>query len=209
MAGRLYILLDEGENVMKCLILMGSPRKAGNTAALLKPFVQALSDGGVAHESIWLYDQSINPCVACRVCQADWSKFGCKYDDDMQAIFDKIRSCDLLVLATPIYSWYCTPPMKAALDRLVYGMNKYYGEKKGPALWAGKRVALLVTCGYRPEKGADLFETGMVRYCKHSQLNYEGMLCERDLGYDHVFMDGGKAERARAFAQRLISVPVQ
>jgi len=28
--------------------------------------------------------------------------------------------------------------MKALLDRLVYGMNKYYGDKKGPALWAGK-----------------------------------------------------------------------
>lgn len=188
---------------MKCLILMGSPRKAGNTAALLKPFAQAMTDGGAAHEVIWLYDQTINPCVACRVCQADWSKFGCRYDDGMQAVFDKVRACDLLVLATPIYSWYCTPPMKAALDRLVYGMNKYYGEKKGPALWAGKHVALLVTCGYRPEKGADLFEAGMIRYCKHSQLNYAGMLCERDLGYDHVFMDDGKAERARAFAQEL------
>jgi len=37
------------------------------------------------------------------------------------------KICDLLVLASPIYSWYCSPPMKAVLDRLVYGMNKYYG----------------------------------------------------------------------------------
>ena len=35
-----------------------------------------------------------------------------------------VLACDLLVLATPIYSWFCTPPMKTALDRLVYGMNK-------------------------------------------------------------------------------------
>ena len=28
--------------------------------------------------------------------------------------------------------------MKALLDRLVYGMDKYYGAEKGPALWAGK-----------------------------------------------------------------------
>ena len=191
---------------MKCLILMGSPRKAGNTAALLKPFAQAMEDGGAAQETVWLYDQDIRPCTACRACQTDWSKFGCRHDDDMQRIFDKVLACDLLVLATPIYSWYCTPPMKATLDRLVYGMNKYYGDKKGPALWAGKKLALITTCGYRPEKGADLFEAGMTRYCKHSRLTYAGMFCERDLGYDHAFMDEDKTERARAFAQALQSL---
>ncbi|SBV99944.1 hypothetical protein KL86DPRO_11696 [uncultured delta proteobacterium] len=76
------------------------------------------------------------------------------------------------MMATPIYSWFCTPPLKSLLDRLVYGMNKYYGEKKGPALWAGKEAAIITTCGYRPEHGADLFEEGMKRYCKHSQLLY-------------------------------------
>ncbi len=44
-------------------------------------------------------------------------------------IFDKVRAT-LIVLATPIYSWYCTPPMKALLDRLVYGMDKYYGAQR-------------------------------------------------------------------------------
>lgn len=71
---------------------------------------------------------------------------------------DAVMRCDLIVLAMPIYSWYCTPPMKAVLDRLVYGMNKYYEKEKGPSLWAGKKVALISTCGYRPEKGADLWE---------------------------------------------------
>lgn len=71
--------------------------------------------------------------------------------------------------------------MKALLDRLVYGMNKYYGSEKGPSLWAGKPVALITTCGYRPEQGADLWENGIRRYCKHSQLRYTAMLAERDL----------------------------
>ena len=88
-----------------------------------------------------------------------------------------------------------TAPMKAALDRLMYGMNKYYGEEKGPSIWAGKRVAIMTTCGYRPEKGADIFEDGMKRYCKHSALNYVGMLAERDLGYKATFMDEEKEEK--------------
>lgn len=68
--------------------------------------------------------------------------------------------------------------MKALLDRLVYGMNKYYGTEKGPALLEGKSAASVVTCGYPPEKGADLWEDGIKRYCKHSRLSYLGMLTE-------------------------------
>lgn len=189
---------------MNCCILIGSPRKNGNTAALLKPFTETLKENQVHCNSIWLHEQTINPCTACRLCQQDWSRFGCCQKDDMQAIFNAIISADLLVLATPIYSWYCTPPMKAVLDRLVYGMNKYYGEEKGPALWRGKQLALITTCGYRPEKGADLWEEGIKRYCKHSQLNYAGMLAERHLGYQSVFMDDGKAVRANEFARKLL-----
>jgi putative NADPH-quinone reductase len=95
--------------------------------------------------------------------------------------------------------------MKAVLDRFVYGMNKYYGDEKGPALWAGKKIAILATCGYKPEKGADLFEEGVKRYCKHSQLQYIGMLVERDLGYKSSFMTDEKAEHSRLFAQELIN----
>ena len=189
---------------MKALVLMGSPRKNGNTAALLKPFCEELENGGAVVETVWLYDRDIRPCVACRSCQRDWSVFGCAQQDDVQEIFDKVLTCDLLVLATPIYSWYCTPPMKALLDRLVYGMNKFYGAEKGPSLWAGKAVALLTTCGYRLEKGCDLFEEGVRRYCKHSQLRYLGSHAERHLGYDTVFMDAGKEARTRAFARELL-----
>lgn len=188
---------------MTCCILMGSPRKNGNTAALLAPFTQELEQNGVACETIWLYDKELSPCIACRSCQQDWSIFGCRLADDMQQIFDAVLACDLFVLATPIYSWYCTAPIKAVLDRLVYGMNKYYGTEKGPSLWAKKQAALLVTCGYRPDKGADLFEEGFRRYCKHSQLLYAGMHAERDMGYGTVFMDEGKQERTTAFARQL------
>lgn len=189
---------------MKVCILMGSPRKKGNTAALLEPFIAELERHHIQHNLIWLYDKQIEPCIACRVCQKDWTIFGCHYKDDAQEIFDKIIDHDVIVLATPIYSWYCTPPMKALLDRLVYGMNKYYGDQTGPALWAGKHVAIIATCGYRPEKGADLFEEGMKRYCKHSQLQYIGMLAERDFGYQSVFMDTEKEQHSLRFAQEVI-----
>ena len=188
----------------RVLILMGSPRKNGNTAALLPAFREALEQGGSETETVRLYDRDIRPCRACRACQRDWTVFGCPQRDDVHSIFDRVLAADLIVLATPIYSWYCTAPMKALLDRLVYGMNKFYGETRGPSLWEGKAVALLLTCGYRPEKGCDLFEAGMRRYCAHSRLRYLGSHAERHPGYDVPFLDEEKTERARAFAGTLL-----
>ena len=107
---------------------------------------------GFVCETIWLYEKEIHGCTACRSCQKDWTAVNCCQEDDMQEVFASVAECDLILLATPMYSWYCTPPMKAALDRMVYGFNKYYGEKAGPSLWA------------------DLFEEGIKRYCKHSGL---------------------------------------
>ena len=189
---------------MKVCILQACPRKQGNTNALRVLFQEELERLGHPVSCHWLYDMDIRPCVACRSCQRDWSGMCCRIQDDVPALAEEILYSDLLVLATPIYSWYCTPPMKALLDRLVYGLNKYYGGTKGPSLWKGKRVALLVTCGYRPEQGADLLEEGIRRYCKHSQLEYAGMLAERHLGYDIPFLDREKEAHVRMFARELV-----
>jgi len=186
-------------------VLEGSPRKNGNTAALLQPFCEELRAGGADVERVFLHDKEIRPCVACRQCQQDWTVFGCPQQDELQEIFHKLLAADLIVIATPIYSWYCTPPVKTLLDRMMYGMNKFYGESRGPSLWEGKAVALLMSCGYRPEKGSDLFEEGMRRYCKHSGLRLLGSHTERHLGY-HAgpFMDADKEYRAREFAKKLL-----
>lgn len=190
---------------MKILILMGSPRKEGNTAQLTEPFINEAKALGAEVETVWLYRMNIKGCISCRVCQKEWDKINCAIKDDMGIIFDKVQNADIIVLATPIYSWYCTAPMKAVLDRLVYGMNKYYGDEVGPSLFEGKKMAIITTCGYKPDRGADLFEEGMKRYCKHSHITYLGMLAERFLGYKTVFMDETKAEHAREFAKKIVS----
>lgn len=185
-------------------ILRGSPRRNGNTNALTDIVAARLAERGCTLTELTLYDMALKPCLACRLCQRDPTRVTCAQADDMPRVFDAVMDCELLLLATPIYAWYCTPPMKCALDRMVYAMNMYYGEEKGASLWQGRTVALITTCGYRVEKGADLFEEGMKRYCKHSMLHYAGMLCERHLGYDTVFMDEKKRANALAFADGLL-----
>lgn len=190
---------------MKICILFASPRQSGNTAQLLAPVKARLAELGHELQEFSLYQEDIRPCIACRSCQKDWTVFGCVHQDGMQRIFDAILQSDLLILASPVYSWSWTAPMKASLDRLVYGMNKYYGEEWGPSLWEGKKVALVTTCGYPVEKGADLMEESLRRYCKHSKLQYMGMLAERQRNYREPFMDEGKKKKAAAFAERIIS----
>ena len=188
---------------MKTCILMASPRKQGNTAALMEGFCSELDRLNEEFTYYHLYDMNIDGCIACRRCQQDWSGFNCFRNDDMQQIAEDILDSDIILFATPIYSWYCTPPLKAVMDRLVYGMNKYYGETKGPAIWAGKMLAAVTTCGYPPEKGSDIFEEGLERYCRHSCLEFVGMITEHHKGYNTVFMDSQKAEHIKEFVQKL------
>ena len=46
---------------MKYTVLMGSPRKNGNTAALLRAFMEENRDMGIEQDMIWLYDRTILP----------------------------------------------------------------------------------------------------------------------------------------------------
>ncbi len=185
-------------------VMRASPRKRGNTNWLTDIVVSELRAGGCDVIEFELFDMTIKPCTACRWCQKDWNSVSCFQKDDMQPIFDAIMKSDTILLSTPIYSWYCTPPMKAMLDRLVYAMNMYYGDERGPSLWAGKRMCIVTTCGLRPEKGADLFLEGMRRYCKYSGLVFGDVLCERHLGYKTVFPDEEKRAHAVEFAKKLI-----
>lgn len=186
-------------------VLFSSPRPHGNTAALLDVFLESIHQSGETVQFFDLYGMNILGCRACLACQEVMEGFGCPIEDDMPQIFDALLQSDLILLASPIYSWYVPSPMKAALDRLVYGMNKYYGPIKGHSLWRGKALALLISCGYPPEKGADLFEEGMRRYARHSGLSYKGMLAEHDKGYAQNFMDEEKRERVKSFASKLTS----
>lgn len=189
---------------MKACILMASPKPKGNTATLLKPFIDELRKKEVEIDYIFLYDKRIDSCYDCRTCQNILDEFGCPRKDDVDSIVNSILVSDCIVLATPIYSWYCTPPMKALLDRLVRGMNKYYGEKKGN-LWQNKKCGIVTTCGYSIASGAGIFEQGVIKFCKHSQLDYIGMIGVRDKGDPEAFKTEEAVCEARNFANKIIS----
>jgi len=182
---------------------MGSPRLKGNTAELLKPFMSELKDNGAEVAYITLADKQITPCRGCYVCQQVTGEYGCCQHDDMQEIVAQIIDSDCLVLATPIYTWYCPAEMKAVLDRH-YGLNKFYGRGKG-SLWEGKDCAIVATHGYDAQFAAEPFETGIKHLCKHSNLNYVGMYSVRDEDDLASFQTDEAILGARAFARKLLA----
>lgn len=184
---------------MKILILMGSPRPHGNTAELCKPFMERLRSLGADVEYVPLHSKKINPCRGCYACQNVQGEYGCVQQDDMQEIAGQIIAADCIILATPIYSWYCTAEMKALLDRH-YGMNKFYGSATG-SLWAGKYVGIIATHGYEREYAASPFETGIKRLCEHSSLNYIGMYSVRDTDDPDSFRTESAVSGAHDFAE--------
>lgn len=188
---------------MKVCILMGSPRLKGNTAELLKPFVDALEKNEAEIIYIPLSEKKIQPCIGCYKCQSITGAYGCVQVDDVQSIMDEVIAAECVVLATPIYTWYCTAPMKALLDRH-FGLNKYYGSAKG-SLWEGKKIAIIATHGYDADYGVGPFETGIMRLCEHSNLKYIGKYTVRDVDDLVSFQTEEAIKGARAFARKILT----
>ena len=188
-------------DIMNVLILMGSPRLHGNTAELCKPFMEELKENGAQVRYVTLADKEIKPCKGCYACQQVSGEYGCTQKDEMPV--EDILWADLIVLATPIYAWYCAAPMKNVLDRH-YGFNKYYGSAEG-SLWAGKKVAIIATHGYDGAYATDPFEMGVQRLCVHSNLEYVGMYDVQDEDDLASFQTEEAIAGAKAFARKVLA----
>ncbi|BCN29001.1 flavodoxin family protein [Anaeromicropila herbilytica] len=191
---------------MKILVLMGSPRKNGYTATLLKPFLTELEMKGAEVKTIFLYDKKIAPCLECCQCQDKLGEYGCSIQDDMYDISDEILKADCIILASPIFIWYCTAPMKAMLDR-IYGLHKYYGKQRGPSLLEGKMCGIIATCGYDLEYGISPFEDGIKRFCEHFKIKYIGKAAVQRKDSDELekFETEDLKKTAVDFAEKVIS----
>lgn len=183
-------------------VLMGSPRRQ-NTEALCRPLTDEMRRLGAEVTYLRLCDLAIAPCRGCYACQQVTGSYGCVQKDDMYRVVELLMQTDLVVLATPIYSWYCTGEMKAMLDRL-YGMNKFYGAGEGRLWKDGARIAIVATHGYDVAYVADPFRMGIERLCAHSHLGYAGMYSVRDEDDLNSFVTDSAQNGARAFARALI-----
>lgn len=121
---------------MNILILNGSPRPNGNTAALANTFAEEAKVAGHQVHLVQIGNKDIRGCKNCDACRATLSG-KCVQKDDMQQILPLMGECEVLVIASPIYYYSMTGQTHCALERI-------YSYERLPKL---KKAALLLTAG--------------------------------------------------------------
>ena len=115
----------------KVLVIVGSPRENGNTAALAAAFAEGAKSAGHTVDTYSLAKYEVNGCRGCDACMRTGR---CVQNDDMsREIFDKLVAADVVVLATPIYCYMCTALLKAFVER-TYPLSMHRTGRKGTVL---------------------------------------------------------------------------
>lgn len=101
----------------RIVILNGSPRPEGNTAALVREFRRGAEEAGHAVTEFFLDGLQIHGCKGCFGGHSG-SEHPCAQRDDMERIYPVLRECDVVVLASPLYYWNLSGQLRTAVDRL-------------------------------------------------------------------------------------------
>ena len=101
----------------KVVILNGSPRKKGNTAALIAEFTRGTKEAGNTVTEFFLDGMDIHGCKGCFGGHSS-KECPCVQKDDMMQIYPAVKECDVIVLATPLYYWNMSGQIRIAIDRL-------------------------------------------------------------------------------------------
>jgi len=129
---------------LRVLGIAGSPRRGGNTDLLLAEVMKGAASRGAEVKTIILNDLKITPCQHCDACLETGR---CKYQDDMQMVYQELEQADRIVLASPIQFMGLTAQVKAMIDRC-------------QALWARKYVLKLPPLGDRRDRKGVFISVG-------------------------------------------------
>ncbi|MBW1887103.1 MAG: flavodoxin family protein [Deltaproteobacteria bacterium] len=141
----------------RVLVLLGSPRKKGNSSILAEQIIQGAESAGAKVETIFLHGMKIAPCQSCYTCQKRDSK-GCAIDDDMQAIYQKLIENEAWVIASPVYWFNMSAQTKLFMDRC-FALPAYNKDA-----FSGKRIAIAMSYG-----DTDPFTSGCVNALRSFQ----------------------------------------
>ena len=107
---------------MYIIAINGSPRKNGNTAALLNKALEGAASQGATTELINLYDLNFKGCVSCFACKLkDGKSYGkCAYKDELTPVLNKIENADAVIIGSPIYFSEVTGEVRSFIERLIF-----------------------------------------------------------------------------------------
>lgn len=113
---------------MKILILNGSPRPKGNTAAMATAYAEGAREAGHEVNIVDVCKKKIAGCLACEYCHTK-GEGKCVQQDDMQEVYPLMEEAEMIVLASPIYYHSFTGQLQCAINR-IYALDKHKNLKK-------------------------------------------------------------------------------
>ena len=132
---------------MKLVAIAGSPRKNGNSTALMRHAIEDAQERGASAEVFCAREMRVAGCLACGGCKRSADAV-CVQNDDMHAVYAAIRDCDALLLASPVYFYGLTSWIKQVVDRC-YALMPFEGVPEGeqpvPRIAPGKGLYVITT----------------------------------------------------------------
>ena len=125
---------------MKTLIFNGSPRKKGNTVALINEVVTRLEG---EYKIVDAYYCAVKPCIDCRYCKTHPA---CSINDGMGEIYEYIKECDNIIIASSLNFAEVTGQLLSVLSRLqMFYCNEVFRKEK--LIKNEKRGGIILTGG--------------------------------------------------------------
>jgi multimeric flavodoxin WrbA len=141
---------------MKIIAFLGSPRKDGNSALLLRETMRGIAESGLKVQFFNLNEMNISPCQSCGGCEDTGV---CVFHDDMMQIHASIREANRIILASPIYFFGVSAQTKIMIDRCqCFWCEKYLLKRPIPEGIYGRKGLLLLVGGQKKEIGIQCAE---------------------------------------------------
>jgi multimeric flavodoxin WrbA len=98
----------------RILAIAGSPRRGGNSDALLAACAEGATAAGAELDTLVVARSGIGACTGCNNCSAGGV---CTVLDGMQDVYRRLDVADAIVVATPVYFASVPATLKALYDR--------------------------------------------------------------------------------------------
>lgn len=182
-------------NSKNIVILLGSPRKKGNSTFLAKQVKQGAEDSGAIVEMFYLHRMNIKYCIGCSKCREKTSK-NCVTDDDMQLLYPKLRRANAIVFASPIYWAHVSGQMKVFLDRC-YALGGPEGHDM-----EGKQYGIILTYA-----NSNHFQSGTINAIRTFQDSFStgivDIICGNAMEPGEIIKNSAVVDRAYKLGQLL------
>lgn len=145
-----------GEDVMKIVTLLGSPRTKGNSAAIANRFTQTAAKLGAETRSFELNRLSYRGCQGCYACKNGLDH--CVLKDDLAEVLNAVQEADVVLLASPVYYGDVAAQLKGFIDRSYSYLKSDYLTNPQPSRLEPKKLVFVLTQGNPDETlFADVF----------------------------------------------------